>query len=68
MNPALTLALAMSDVASFSQPPNRPPRTERRTRATAAITSLLRAVRREIALAAQNPSSAPMPRITNYPY
>ena len=60
-------ALALADFAPFSMPPNRPSRSERRTHDAWGPTRLIRAIRRELDMAAQADPSW-MPRIVNYPY
>ncbi len=62
-------ALVTSDFAFFALPPNRPPRSNRRTDGgTSAAHSLIRAIRRELSRATDEPGMSLFPRISNYPY
>lgn len=62
-------ALVTSDFAFFAMPPNRPQRSARRTEGeTGAARSFIRAIRRELARASEEPGLAGLPRFTNYPY
>ena len=60
-------ALRTADFAFFALPPNRPSRSARRTDGGRG-TSLVRAIRRELARALDEPGLTAIPRITNYPY
>lgn len=62
-------ALVTSDFAFFALPPNRPHRSGRRTEGeTRAARRLMRAIRRELIRATDEPWLAAIPRISNYPY
>ncbi|MBA2634328.1 MAG: hypothetical protein H0U86_15245 [Chloroflexi bacterium] len=66
---ARAAALATSDVAFFSMPPRRPSRSGRRPGAgRATARRLVRAIRRELARAAEEAGTPGLPRITRYPY
>jgi hypothetical protein len=66
---ARAAALATSDFAFFPLPPHRPSRSARRLEGgRGAAYSLIRAIRRELARATDEPGLAFLPRITNYPY
>ena len=63
------LALATADPAAFAMPPNRPGRSERRSRRSrGGAASLVHVIRREIALALAEAEDAWRPRVTRYPY
>jgi hypothetical protein len=64
---ARAAALGLNDVAFFSPPPYRPSRSERSSD-KGGIGSLLRAIRNELAHAAEPAATDWMPRLTNYPY
>ena len=59
-------ALATGAFAFSPLPPNRPSRSNRRTAGARAAVRLIRAFRREVAHAAQDPTWAP--RLERYPY
>ena len=62
-------ALVVSDVAFFALPPNRPPRSTRRTDGgEGRAHRLVRTIRRELRRAMDESGSVTLPRITNYPY
>jgi hypothetical protein len=62
-------ALVARDFAFFALPPNRPPRSTRRTEGEAgAARKLIRAVHRELMRAMDEPGMGVLPRISNYPY
>lgn len=62
-------ALVTSDFAFFALPPNRPPRSTRRTnREPGAARKLFRAIGRELRRASEEPGLTGLPRLTNYPY
>ena len=62
-------ALVTSDFAFFALPPNRPQRSGRRTEGeTGAARSLIRAIRRELMRATEEPGLPVLPRFSNYPY
>ena len=68
MTATRAMALGLSDFAFFSPPPNRPSRSARRSGRAGIVTSLLRAIRHELAHAAEAPITDWMPKLTNYPY
>jgi len=68
MATAGAFALGVSEVAFFAPPPIRPSRSQRRTGTDGIVTTLLRAIRRELAHATAAPVTEWMPRMTNYPY
>lgn len=62
-----TMAMTVADVAFFSPPPHRPERPARSISGGAgAIRGLIRAVRREVAMAAEAGNG--FPRASHYPY
>ena len=62
-------ALVTTDFAFFALPPNRPQRSGRRTEGeTGAARNLIRAIRRELMRATEEPGLPVLPRISNYPY
>lgn len=66
---AKAMTLASSELLLFPPPPHRPNRPERRTRGLgASALDLIRSIRRTLALAADEPGTAWLPRISNYPY
>jgi hypothetical protein len=66
---ARAAALATSDFAFFPLPPHRPSRSARRPEGgRGGAFSLIRAIRRELARATEEPGLTVLPRITNYPY
>jgi hypothetical protein len=67
MHSSPALARSVSDITAFGQPSNRPSRPRRRIAATG-IGAMLRSIGREFARAVEAADSAPIPRITNYPY
>jgi hypothetical protein len=68
MHSPLALARSVSDITAFGQPSNRPSPPRRRNAATGGVGAMLRSIGRELARAVQAAESAPIPRITNYPY
>lgn len=64
------LALSWADVASFSPPPHRPRRPERRTKGSRGVVRvLIHALRRELARATTDPAPGSIPRLARrYPY
>ena len=62
-------SLVASDFAFFALPPNRPSRSTRRTDGgTSAARKLMRAIRRELVRATDEPGMTVLPRFSNYPY
>ena len=60
---------ALVDFASFAEPPRRPSRSDRSTEGSRNIVgTAIRAIRQSLAAAADEPSSAWLPRLTAYPY
>jgi hypothetical protein len=64
---ARAMAIGLTDFSFFALPPDRPSRSERRSRGDI-VTSLLRTIGNELARAMQTPATNWMPRISNYPY
>jgi hypothetical protein len=63
------LALATGDTAAFAMPPNRPKRSERRTRGNrGGAGNLVGAIRRQISRAMSEAEDAWRPSLTKYPY
>jgi hypothetical protein len=61
-------ALATGAFAFSPLPPNRPSRSNRRTDGARGAFRLIRAFRRELADAAEEPSTSWLPRLEHYPY
>ena len=62
-------APALADFASFAMPPNRPPRSERRSEGSRSVARrLIRSIRTSFSAAADEPGTAWLPRLNAYPY